>query len=94
MGSKLEIGVLIPLQNSYMIDRYDSLPDVSIFIHSLRYQWHNEDPMYGMCLLRCVDDGSGQSMRPCRQQENLGRTNVQEHGWGEVQYSLTDLSSI
>lgn len=30
----------------YIIDRYDSLPDVSIFIHSLRYQWHNEDPMY------------------------------------------------
>ncbi|KAF2267747.1 hypothetical protein CC78DRAFT_551715 [Lojkania enalia] len=31
---------------TYIIDRYDSLPDVSIFIHSLRYQWHNEDPMY------------------------------------------------
>jgi hypothetical protein len=31
---------------SYIIDRYDSLPNVSIFIHSLRYQWHNEDPMY------------------------------------------------
>jgi len=30
----------------YIIDRYDTLPDVSIFIHSLRYQWHNEDPMY------------------------------------------------
>ncbi|KAF2477122.1 uncharacterized protein BDR25DRAFT_309419 [Lindgomyces ingoldianus] len=31
---------------TYIIDRYDSLPNVSIFIHSLRYQWHNEDPMY------------------------------------------------
>ncbi|KAF2875714.1 hypothetical protein BDV95DRAFT_626180 [Massariosphaeria phaeospora] len=31
---------------TYLIDRYDTLPDVSIFIHSLRYQWHNEDPMY------------------------------------------------
>ncbi|KAF2114393.1 hypothetical protein BDV96DRAFT_494714 [Lophiotrema nucula] len=31
---------------TYIIDRYESLPDVSIFIHSLRYQWHNEDPMY------------------------------------------------
>lgn len=30
----------------YIIDRYNTLPDVSIFIHSLRYQWHNEDPMY------------------------------------------------
>lgn len=31
---------------TYIIDRYATLPDVSIFIHSLRYQWHNEDPMY------------------------------------------------
>ncbi|KAH7136137.1 hypothetical protein B0J11DRAFT_576681 [Dendryphion nanum] len=31
---------------TYIIDRYDTLPNVSIFIHSLRYQWHNEDPMY------------------------------------------------
>ncbi|KAF2022409.1 hypothetical protein BU24DRAFT_418039 [Aaosphaeria arxii CBS 175.79] len=31
---------------TYIIDRYDTLPKVSIFIHSLRYQWHNEDPMY------------------------------------------------
>lgn len=31
---------------TYIIDRYNTLPDVSIFIHSLRYQWHNEDPMY------------------------------------------------
>jgi hypothetical protein len=31
---------------TYIITRYNTLPDVSIFIHSLRYQWHNEDPMY------------------------------------------------
>ncbi|KAF2812534.1 uncharacterized protein BDZ99DRAFT_461206 [Mytilinidion resinicola] len=31
---------------TYIIDRYEDLPDVVIFIHSLRYQWHNEDPMY------------------------------------------------
>ena len=32
----------------YIIDRYYTFPDVAVFIHSLRYQWHNEDPMYGM----------------------------------------------
>ncbi|KAF2493338.1 hypothetical protein BU16DRAFT_489848 [Lophium mytilinum] len=38
---------------TYIIDRYDDLPDVVIFIHSLRYQWHNEDPMYdGVPVLR------------------------------------------
>ncbi|KAF1993638.1 hypothetical protein P154DRAFT_527629 [Amniculicola lignicola CBS 123094] len=31
---------------TYIITRYATLPDVSIFIHSKRYQWHNEDPMY------------------------------------------------
>ncbi|KAF2746682.1 hypothetical protein M011DRAFT_403778 [Sporormia fimetaria CBS 119925] len=31
---------------TYIIDRYDTLPSISIFLHSLRYQWHNEDPMY------------------------------------------------
>ncbi|CAI6332985.1 unnamed protein product [Periconia digitata] len=38
---------------TYIVDRYDSLPDVSIFIQSPRYQWHNEDPMYdGLPVLR------------------------------------------
>ncbi|KAF1948994.1 hypothetical protein CC80DRAFT_430201, partial [Byssothecium circinans] len=38
---------------TFIINRYDSLPEVSIFIHSLRYQWHNEDPMYdGVPVLR------------------------------------------
>ncbi|KAK6508120.1 hypothetical protein TWF506_010223 [Arthrobotrys conoides] len=31
---------------TYIIDNYDKLPDYMVFIHSLRYQWHNEDPMY------------------------------------------------
>ena len=32
---------------SYMIDAYDNLPDVMVFMHSDRYQWHNADPLYG-----------------------------------------------
>ncbi|KAJ5980992.1 hypothetical protein N7481_008290 [Penicillium waksmanii] len=31
---------------TYIIDRYDSLPDVSIYLHSGRYQWHNDNPLY------------------------------------------------
>ncbi|KAK6533302.1 hypothetical protein TWF694_002255 [Orbilia ellipsospora] len=31
---------------TYIIDNYHNLPDYMVFIHSLRYQWHNEDPMY------------------------------------------------
>ncbi|PGH06235.1 hypothetical protein AJ80_08204 [Polytolypa hystricis UAMH7299] len=31
---------------TYIIDHYDSLPDVIVFIHSQRYQWHNDDPLY------------------------------------------------
>ncbi|MCJ1351921.1 MAG: hypothetical protein MMC33_001905 [Icmadophila ericetorum] len=31
---------------TYIIDNYSSLPSVSIFIHSQRYQWHNDDPNY------------------------------------------------
>jgi hypothetical protein len=30
-----------------MIDAYEDLPDVMVFIHSDRYQWHNDDPLYG-----------------------------------------------
>lgn len=30
-----------------MIDFYNNLPDVMIFMHSERYQWHNDDPVYG-----------------------------------------------
>jgi len=33
---------------SYIIDNYNDLPHYMVFIHALRYQWHNEDPMYGM----------------------------------------------
>ncbi|KAL2220441.1 hypothetical protein M432DRAFT_638584 [Thermoascus aurantiacus ATCC 26904] len=31
---------------TYIIDNYDHLPDVMLFIHSQRYQWHNDDPYY------------------------------------------------
>lgn len=34
--------------NRYIIDHYAKLPDVMIFMHSNRYQWHNDDPIYGM----------------------------------------------
>ncbi len=30
----------------YIIDHYHDLPDIMVFMHALRYQWHNEDPMY------------------------------------------------
>lgn len=32
---------------TFLIDHYHDLPDYMIFLHALRYQWHNEDPMYG-----------------------------------------------
>ncbi|KAK6526725.1 hypothetical protein TWF281_009927 [Arthrobotrys megalospora] len=31
---------------TYIIDNYHKLPEYMVFIHALRYQWHNEDPMY------------------------------------------------
>ncbi|GAB1218491.1 hypothetical protein ATERTT37_007747 [Aspergillus terreus] len=31
---------------TYIIDNYDNLPDNILFIHSQRYQWHNDDPYY------------------------------------------------
>ncbi|KAI9729115.1 MAG: hypothetical protein M1828_000200 [Chrysothrix sp. TS-e1954] len=36
---------------SYIIDNYDRLPEVSVFLHGERYQWHNEDPMYDGVLM-------------------------------------------
>jgi len=35
---------------TYIIDNYNDLPHFMVFIHALRYQWHNEDPMYGTWL--------------------------------------------
>ena len=32
---------------TFLIDNYHDLPEFMVFLHSLRYQWHNEDPMYG-----------------------------------------------
>ncbi|CEN60628.1 hypothetical protein ASPCAL03064 [Aspergillus calidoustus] len=38
---------------TYIIDNYDNLPDSVLFIHSQRYQWHNDDPYYdGVPMLR------------------------------------------
>ncbi|KAI9368115.1 hypothetical protein BJX61DRAFT_240919 [Aspergillus egyptiacus] len=38
---------------TYIIDNYDNLPDSILFIHSQRYQWHNDDPYYdGVPMLR------------------------------------------
>lgn len=37
----------------YIIDNYENLPDVMLFIHSQRFQWHNDDPYYdGVAMLR------------------------------------------
>lgn len=33
---------------TYIIDNYHDLPEYLVFLHALRYQWHNEDPMYGV----------------------------------------------
>lgn len=31
---------------TFIIDNYSSLPDIVIFLHAERYQWHNDDPLY------------------------------------------------
>lgn len=37
----------------YIIDRYENLPEFVIFLHSERWQWHNDDPDYdGYAVLR------------------------------------------
>lgn len=30
----------------YIINHYDNLPEIIIFHHADRYQWHNDDPLY------------------------------------------------
>lgn len=35
-----------PFHDSYIIDRYWSLPEVSVFLHGGRYQWHVDNPLY------------------------------------------------
>jgi hypothetical protein len=32
---------------SFIIDNYFHLPNATLFLHSKRYQWHNDDPDYG-----------------------------------------------
>ena len=40
---------------TYIIDHYNHLPDIMVFIHSQRYQWHNDDPLYdGLPLLQSL----------------------------------------
>lgn len=34
------------MRNSYIIDRYDTLPENVIFHHAERFQWHNDNPDY------------------------------------------------
>ena len=56
---------------TYIIDHYDQLPDTAIFIHSHRYQWHNEDPYYdGVPVL-----------------QNLKMDYVQKHGFATLRCS-------
>ncbi|KAI1114121.1 hypothetical protein F5Y14DRAFT_415532 [Nemania sp. NC0429] len=31
---------------TYLIDRYDSLPENVVFVHASRFAWHNDDPDY------------------------------------------------
>ncbi|KAJ5161945.1 hypothetical protein N7492_007337 [Penicillium capsulatum] len=31
---------------TYLIDRYDTLPEIVVFLHADRYQWHNDNPLY------------------------------------------------
>lgn len=45
--------MLTGMSHRYIIDNYDRLPEVMLFIHSLRYQWHNDHPYYdGVPMLR------------------------------------------
>ncbi|KAH8704088.1 hypothetical protein BGW36DRAFT_288548 [Talaromyces proteolyticus] len=38
---------------TYIIDRYDNLPNNTVFLHADRFQWHNDNPDYdGVPLLR------------------------------------------
>lgn len=39
--------IILIIVSRYIIDNYHNLPDIVIFIHGRRYQWHNEDPLYG-----------------------------------------------
>lgn len=34
-------------QDRYIIDNYHNLPDLIVFHHAHRFQWHNDDPLWG-----------------------------------------------
>ncbi len=38
--------IAAPWAASYIIDRYHSLPDITLFLHAERFQWHNDNPDY------------------------------------------------
>ncbi|KEQ86250.1 hypothetical protein M438DRAFT_372883 [Aureobasidium pullulans EXF-150] len=40
---------------NHVIEEYNFLPDIVIFLHAKRYQWHNDDPLYdnARVLSRC-----------------------------------------
>lgn len=58
---------------SYIIDHYDKLEDVTIFVHAERYQWHNDDPDY---------DGQ-------RLLSSLNLTQIQVQGYASLKCSWT-----
>ncbi|KAJ5197637.1 hypothetical protein N7449_008116 [Penicillium cf. viridicatum] len=49
-----DVGLTVPVNKgneamvylTYIIDRYWSLPEVSVFLHGGRYQWHVDNPLY------------------------------------------------
>ncbi|MCJ1400354.1 hypothetical protein MMC11_003559 [Xylographa trunciseda] len=46
IGKGLTAALARSLARSFIIDNYDRLPNVTLFLHSARYQWHNDDPEY------------------------------------------------
>jgi hypothetical protein len=39
----------------FIIDNYTQFPNVTVFLHSLRYQWHNDNPTYdGVPMLKSL----------------------------------------
>lgn len=42
----------------HIINHYEDLPDFTIFMHGDRYQWHNDDPIYGMLVIYTGERGT------------------------------------
>ncbi|KAJ5575549.1 hypothetical protein N7535_002475 [Penicillium sp. DV-2018c] len=53
-GKRNDMDLTVPVNKgneamvylTYLIDRYWSLPDIAIFLHGDRYQWHVDNPLY------------------------------------------------